>query len=48
MLAKLSTIVKNRVVAGQAGSTAAFDLITLPDTLHARAFELLGVSLTAA
>jgi hypothetical protein len=48
LLQRLSTIVKNRVVAGQAGSTAAFDLVTLPDTLQARAFDLLGVSVTAA
>ena len=48
LLQRLSTIVKNRVVAGQAGSAAAFDLVTLPDALQARAFDLLGVSLTAA
>jgi hypothetical protein len=48
LLQRLSTIVKNRVVAGQAGSVAAFDLVTLPDALQARCFELLGVKLTAA
>jgi hypothetical protein len=50
LLKRLSTIVKNRVVPGQAGAATAvaFDLVTLPDALQARAFELLGVSLTAA
>jgi len=48
LLKRLSTIVKNRVVPGATGVAAAFDLVTLPDALQARAFDLLGVSLTAA
>ncbi|MFI5269042.1 MAG: hypothetical protein ACHQ7M_16825, partial [Chloroflexota bacterium] len=48
LLKRLSTIVKNRVVPAHAGAVAAFDLVTLPDALQARAFELLGVSLAAA
>jgi transposase len=45
LLAKLSTIVKNRVRPRDASESVAFDVVTLPNRLQARAFELLGVSL---
>ena len=47
LLADLGTIVKNRVIPRGADERAAFDLVTLPTTFHARAFELLGVPLSA-
>jgi len=45
LLTKLSTIVKNRV-APRGAPVAAFDMVTLPTALQARAFELLEVSLS--
>jgi transposase len=47
LLAKLSTIVKNRISAPANDETLTFDMLTLPDRLQARAFELLGVSYSA-
>ena len=46
LLADLGTIVKNRVIPRGADERAAFDLVTLPTTLQARAFELLGIPLS--
>ena len=46
LLADLGTIVKNRAIPRGADERAAFDLVTLPTTLQARAFELLGLRLS--
>jgi transposase len=45
LLAELATIVKNRVTAPGANAVA-FDLMTAPSPIQARAFDLLGVSLS--
>jgi len=44
LLAELATIVKNRVALG--GAQPTFDLLTAPTPGQARAFDLLGVSLS--
>jgi hypothetical protein len=45
LLRDLGTMVRNRLVAGEGG--AAFELITLPTPLQAKAFHLLGIPLSA-
>jgi Transposase DDE domain len=47
LLASLATLAKNRVVARGRDSAAAFDVLTQPTPLQQRAFDLLGVPLTA-
>jgi hypothetical protein len=47
LLVNLGTLVKNRVVPRGAEGRAAFDLLTQPTKLQTRAFELLGLPLTA-
>lgn len=47
LLATLGTLVKNRVAPRGAEGRATFDLLTAPTPLQARAFELLGVPITA-
>lgn len=47
LLADLGTIVKNRVAPRGADDRAAFDLVTVPTKLQARAFDLLGITLSA-
>jgi hypothetical protein len=44
LLAELATLTRNRVVPAGAEEGAAFELLTEPTALQARAFELLGVS----
>lgn len=44
VLGELRTLARNRVVPPGADETAAFDVLTEPTPLQARAFELLGVS----
>lgn len=46
LLAALGTLVKNRVAPQGCDERAAFDLLTQPSKLQARAFELLGVPLS--
>ncbi len=45
LLANLGTLVKNRVIPQGCDERAAFDLLTQPSKLQARAFELLGLPL---
>lgn len=45
LLAELATLAKNRVVPRGADQRAAFDLLTQPTRLQARAFDLLGLPL---
>jgi hypothetical protein len=47
LLANLATLVKNRVIPRGTDDRAAFDVLTQPTALQQRAFDLLGVSLTA-
>ena len=47
LLANLATLVKNRVIPHGTDHRAAFDVLTQPTTLQQRAFDLLGVPLTA-
>jgi Transposase DDE domain len=47
LLACLATLAKNRVVARGRDSAAAYDVLTQPTPLQQRAFDLLGVPLTA-
>ena len=47
LLATLATLVKNRVIPHGTDHRAAFDMLTQPTTLQQRAFDLLGVPLTA-
>jgi hypothetical protein len=47
LLASLATLAKNRVVARGRDPAAAFDVLTQPRPLQQRAFDLLGVPLTA-
>lgn len=44
LLAELATLTRNRVVPAGADEAAAFDILTEPTQLQARAFELIGVS----
>ena len=44
LLAELATLTRNRVVPAGAGEAAAFELLSQPTPLQARAFELIGVS----
>lgn len=44
LLGELATLARNRVVLGGAPDSAAFDVLTEPTPLQARALELLGVS----
>ena len=44
LLAELATLTRNRVVPAGADERAAFELLTEPTPLQARAFELIGVS----
>ena len=44
LLAELATLTRNRVVPAGVDERAAFDLLTEPTPLQARAFELIGVS----
>jgi Transposase DDE domain len=44
LMAELATLTRNRVVPAGADERAAFDLLTEPTPLQARAFELIGVS----
>jgi len=43
----LATLVQNRVVPSGAGDQAAFDVLTQPSPLQQRAFDLLGLPITA-
>ena len=47
LLAELSTIVKNQVIPRGADEGAAFDVVTEPNKLQMRAFELLGIPLSS-
>jgi hypothetical protein len=47
LLANLATLVQNRVVPSGAGDQAAFDVLTQPSPLQQRAFDLLGLPITA-
>jgi hypothetical protein len=47
LLQDLGTIVKNRIAVQGADVQATFDRVTIPTKLQARAFELLGVPLSA-
>lgn len=47
LLANLATLVRNRVIPEGADERAAFELVTQPNPLQQRAFELLGLPLTA-
>jgi hypothetical protein len=44
LLAELATLTRNRVVPAGCGEEAAFDQLTEPTPLQARAFELIGVN----
>ncbi len=44
LLAELATLTRNRVVPAGASEAAAFEILTEPTPLQARAFELIGVS----
>ena len=44
LLAELATLTRNRVVPAGADERAAFELLSEPNPLQARAFELIGVS----
>ncbi|MHB1018560.1 MAG: IS1634 family transposase [Coriobacteriia bacterium] len=44
LLAELATLTRNRVVPTGLGEEAAFDLLSEPTPLQARAFELIGVA----
>jgi hypothetical protein len=44
LLAELATLTRNRVVPAGADEGAAFEVLAEPTPLHARAFELIGVS----
>jgi hypothetical protein len=44
LLAELATLTRNRVVPAGLGEEAAFDQLTEPTPLQARAFELIGVA----
>jgi len=44
LLAELATLTRNRVVPAGADERAAFDLLSEPTPLQARAFELIGVA----
>jgi len=44
LLAELATLTRNRVVPAGADERAAFELLTEPTPLQARAFELIGVA----
>ena len=44
LLAELATLTRNRVVPAGAEEAAAFEILTEPTPLQARAFELIGVS----
>jgi hypothetical protein len=44
LLAELATLTRNRVVPAGADERAAFELLSEPTALQARAFELIGVS----
>ena len=44
LLAELATRTRNRVVPAGTGEGAAFELLSEPTPLQARAFELIGVS----
>jgi len=46
LLQELGTVVKNRAIPHGVGPAAAFDLLTQPTPLHAKAFDLLGLRLT--
>ena len=46
LLAELATLTRNRVVPAGADERAAFELLSQPTPLQARAFELIGVSPT--
>ncbi len=46
LLAELATLTRNRVVPAGADEEAAFDVLAEPTPLQARAFELIGVSLS--
>jgi hypothetical protein len=47
LLASLATLAKNRVLARGRDSAATYDVLTQPTPLQQRAFDLLGVPLTA-
>ncbi len=47
LLQDLGTIVKNRIAVQGADAQATFDRVTIPTKLQARAFELLGVPISA-
>jgi hypothetical protein len=44
LLAELATLTRNRFVPAGADEEAAFEVLTEPTTLQARAFELIGIS----
>jgi hypothetical protein len=44
ILAELATLTRNRVVPAGADKRAAFELLSKPTPLQARAFELIGVA----
>ena len=44
LMAELATLTRNRVVPAGADERAAFDLLSEPTPLQARAFALIGVS----
>ena len=44
LMAELATLARNRVVPAGAPDALAFDVLTEPTPLQARAFELIGVS----
>ena len=44
LMAELATLTRNRVVPAGLGEEAAFDVLSEPTPLQARAFELIGVS----
>lgn len=46
LLANLGTLAKNRVIPGGADERAAFTMLTQPTALQARAFALLGITLS--
>jgi hypothetical protein len=43
-MAELATLTRNRVVPAGADERAAFELLSEPTPLQAKAFELIGVS----
>jgi hypothetical protein len=44
LLAELATLTRNRVVPAGADERAAFELLSEPTPLQARAFELIGIA----